>query len=1109
MRAGLRFTALAVAAFTSACDAPTPPATARQVMSRDELIGGPTALGEVGDFLLENDKIRVVIQGPGFSRGFGVYGGSLIDADLQRPTATGDAHGGRGRDLFGELFPIFFLQALVPKSVSVANDGLDGDPAKIRVSGTGGDFFTMTRTLNQVINNSHELPDAGIVGLLDTARPDGEAKLAYDLTYELPAGERYIKLTSIMRNISGGDLKMPEPTIGSLLTGFLGLSGGFQAPMGAVVLFGAGNKVFIPGRGYGVRFALEDAYTVGAEKGLGFPALPGLITNGLVTTSKTGVSYGFFALPDPQTPSYVASQLDADGKNRYAEAYGVEVGSDSMLIPFLASAFTGVFYGQAPSHLAPDQRFGQTTYFVVGDGDVASVMNTVYKLRGLDTETLAGEVIDETTAAPVEWASVLVYAGGQPVNHLFTDAQGRFKGQLPQGAYELRVESDPMLSEPVPITVGGDGAYARLTLPSPARIAVTVVDAQGRPLPAKVSVVGEYDAKFSGQELREFLFDVTAGQRWRHTDLEADQALEAGTRQYLEAFDFAELDGKVVLDVPPAAHYRVVVSRGPEYTIHRATLRPTVGEPAQLLAVLERVVDTKGYIAADFHIHADPSLDSDVGLHERVVSGLASGLELMTATDHNFITDYAPTIAKMGAEDWLSSLVGIELTTLEAGHFNGFPVKREAAEITKGSFEWANHPPTEVFKRLRAQGALGSEDFILQVNHARDTVLGYFEQFDLDPVSARPVPLPPASAFDFGNFVHPSGPAFLGPAGENLFSFDFDAMELFNGGIVGQLHHATLPARLEGLNIPEESRALLPTEPGTILCEDGDVAFPGVVDDWFNLLNLGHRYVGTGNSDSHETEDIGVPRTYLRMGTDDPAAVTPQGVVKAFREHAALVTNGPFVELFVDGKPIGSDVKTAAATVEVRVNIQAAPWVDVVRGTLYANGRVAQRFPITMTPSGGATRFSQTFAVDVPRDTWFVVEVEGDRNLFPVAPPLDIAPVALDDALASVGAALGFGASTLGDLEPGPLQVWRPFAITNPIWVDVGTAGFDAPGLVPRCCKGLALVEVESTDACWLAKQPTMASTFRRVLKPSFGIPRVRRDTTDVRVIFDHFRHGH
>ena len=90
MRADLRFTALAVAAFTSACDAPTPPATARQVMSRDELIGGPTALGEVGDFLLENDKIRVVIQGPGFSRGFGVYGGSLIDADLQRPTATGD-----------------------------------------------------------------------------------------------------------------------------------------------------------------------------------------------------------------------------------------------------------------------------------------------------------------------------------------------------------------------------------------------------------------------------------------------------------------------------------------------------------------------------------------------------------------------------------------------------------------------------------------------------------------------------------------------------------------------------------------------------------------------------------------------------------------------------------------------------------------------------------------------------------------------------------------------------------------------------------------------------------------------------------------------------------
>jgi hypothetical protein len=96
------------------------------VAAREELIGGPGALGEVGDYLLENDQVRIIIQNKGFSRGFGVYGGSLIDADLVRPTAEGGSNGGLGQDRFGELFPIFFLEALVPEEVTVLSDGPTG-----------------------------------------------------------------------------------------------------------------------------------------------------------------------------------------------------------------------------------------------------------------------------------------------------------------------------------------------------------------------------------------------------------------------------------------------------------------------------------------------------------------------------------------------------------------------------------------------------------------------------------------------------------------------------------------------------------------------------------------------------------------------------------------------------------------------------------------------------------------------------------------------------------------------------------------------------------------------------------------------------------------------
>jgi hypothetical protein len=113
----------------SACQEAGQKAQAKRVGSRTELIGGPSALGEVGDFLLENEHIRVVIQDKGFSRGFGIHGGSLIDIDRVRATEGGTSAGGRGRDQFGEMFPIAFLQALEPDAVEVLNDGADGTEA--------------------------------------------------------------------------------------------------------------------------------------------------------------------------------------------------------------------------------------------------------------------------------------------------------------------------------------------------------------------------------------------------------------------------------------------------------------------------------------------------------------------------------------------------------------------------------------------------------------------------------------------------------------------------------------------------------------------------------------------------------------------------------------------------------------------------------------------------------------------------------------------------------------------------------------------------------------------------------------------------------------------
>lgn len=1121
----------------SSCSDAEPKARARRVVSRTELIGGPSALAEVGDYLLENDKIRVVIQDKGFSRGFGVYGGGLIDADRVRPVAEAGQAGGHGRDQFGELFPVFFLQALVPEKVEVVADGSDGGPARVRVSGTGGDFLSMTRALNQAILNSHELPDKLPDFLANPLDDDRAPRLAYDVTYELAPGDRHVKIVTRMTNVSGEELRIPWGPIAPLLNSLLGKGDEFQVPMGFVLLFGAGNHVFAPGYGYDLRFSLEEAYQVEG------PALPGLLTPGLVSTSRNGISYGFFALPDETVEGFAAHRFDKDGANIYEKAYGIDVGEDTMLLPFMASAFTGAFYAQAPETLAAGESFAFTTYFVVGDGDAASVMNTVHRLRGTPTGELIGEVRDTLTTAPVEGASVVVYGpDGRPVNQFFTDASGHFRGHMPAGRYTARIEKDPMLSLPVPFeVVQGERTYVTLGAPTPARVAVQVTDETGTPLPARVTVVGTVEASYSGHPLRKWLFDLAAGQRWRTSDHVPDDPDDPRTRRFIEARAVTP-DGHALLEVQPGREYEVFVSRGPEYTVQRQVVKPVPGRTVHVAAILRRVVDTTGYIGADFHIHAGPSLDSDVALHDRVVTGAAEGLEYLVATDHNYVTDYRPYIERAGLERWVSSMVGIELTTLESGHFNGYPIRRDAGDVTRGSFEWSLRPPAEIFAELRARGAFGPDDTVVQVNHPRDSILGYFDQYELSPLDAT-LPLPPCPeelpagwtagedcvpvagrpGLDLGALLTPNGSAFADEHGRSRFSFAFDAIEVLNGGLPVQIHHERLSRRADVSGLDEKVRDALrrycvEQDPGRcaeppILCEDGDVAFPGVVDDWFNLLNLGHRYTAVANSDSHHDDDIGYPRTYVRVDRDDPATVGPLEVARAVRAHRAILTNGPFIELFVDGQPIGADVRSQSGEVEVRVKVAAAPWVDVRRGVLFANGDPIERFDVELVDG----RFEWTKTVRLPRDAWLVAEVEGDESLFPVVKPIDVAPLLLNDAFTSLAGAFNLGGGPLASLEPSRTAYWTALALTNPIWVDVDGGGFDPPGIRHTCeclrderdrCLdvGVVVKADPATDARadgLRAARPTLQRTFGR-------LPRLRGDLSDVRVIFEHFGgHAH
>src|SRR5262249_4633989 len=103
---------------------------AKQVENPGELVGGPVAMATVGDFLLQNDQIRVNILGPHDSPGPGVFGGSIVDVDLRRDRLGFE--GGQGHDRFAELFPVANLLVpnpdpnVMPAQVTVVKDGSDG-----------------------------------------------------------------------------------------------------------------------------------------------------------------------------------------------------------------------------------------------------------------------------------------------------------------------------------------------------------------------------------------------------------------------------------------------------------------------------------------------------------------------------------------------------------------------------------------------------------------------------------------------------------------------------------------------------------------------------------------------------------------------------------------------------------------------------------------------------------------------------------------------------------------------------------------------------------------------------------------------------------------------
>jgi hypothetical protein len=602
--------------------------------------------------------------------------------------------------------------------------------------------------------------------------------------------------------------------------------------------------------------------------------------------------------------------------------------------------------------LAPGARLEYRRSLLVSSEGMRGVSKLAFQLLGKQVGTVSGNV------HPVPRRAVVTaqLPDGKPLIQVETSPEGRFELTLPVGSYTIAAATAGGVDEETVHVTPRSSQNIELLASLAGRLRYTISDDSGHLMPGRLSLRGipptqnpDFGEAQRAEGMRNVVYSAT---------------------------------GEGTLELPPGK-YRVIVTRGFEYSIFEKQIEVDPSTGASLRAQLKHELDTPGWIAADFHVHAAPSFDSTIPLADRVISLAAEGVEFAVATDHNHVTDYAPALDQTGLTERLGATPGVEVTTGLWGHFIAFPY---APESPAPPFEGVD--PDFIFDAIRET----SPNSLIQINHPRLPPIAYFASLRVDPsVSAVGEAdvveheVERARARGAGGQVgmeSRAGAALLEPAPG--FSFDFDTLEVVNGFELGDAP-----------------------------------AIEKNIADWFALLNIGYRYTAVGNSDSHSLvhQWVGFPRTYVKVVTEDLSRLQAVEVTNALLYGRAQISNGIFLEIQANGGAgPGDELTLKDGRIELRIVARAARWVSISHAEIWVNGveRANSRAVRTLRAVPGASghRLQWLTGLTIARDAWLVVMAHGDVDL--------------------------------GERYPGAQG--KPFAISNPLFLDVdGDGVFRAP----------------------------------------------------------------
>lgn len=1037
------------------------PETPFTIHDEAELIGGPVATGKIGDILLSNDKIKVIIQKPIKNSFLNSFGGVIIDADRAR-------QGMSGEDNFGSVFPMFNIEWTVNYyDLKVISDGKDGGTKIVRALGIidAYDYLDLDfigavakSVANQEITYPNRFDDRGDPFNTYSDLKGFNKQITTD--YILEPGKNYVRVETTITNNGEEEIKMP---------------------VGIFVNNSGQNSLLIPGIGFTPSLLKQAAGNTGA---IIFPAFDG-----------TDVSYGIF---------YDHNQFEtkmADGKKIIPQTASITY-----------SSFTAIAWGEGMFKLLPLGKGGSPEinfsipagenkrlayYFVVGDGSGGSVLDSGIDALELNSHVISGKVTDKL-GKPVADATVAVQnssTGGTVITYR-TDSSGNFSGKLPYDndpnsqaigsgkykvmvnveGYQYKVYSSDKSSvtktsmagkcdpDVIDLTTGDKSVSCVLGESGVVKISSPVKEeGTGKMIPARLTVVGIDPTPNEVGDAGNF-----------YDTLVFRYPYNIAAVKYITAKGTLDLTGKTLFSLEPGI-YKFVISRGMEYSSFEKNVEIKDGETFDLgEVVLKRVNPTPGYVSADMHVHCINSPDSSINERLRVLTASAEGLDILQSTDHDFITDYSQPKASLEAEglippNTIQTSAGDEITPNHYGHIQAYPLIADDSDPDHGAVDWSDSDLDEVSPKpdygltvdqIIERVKENHPERIIQINHIMDMPTGMplasgwvtshhynvpmFSTYG-DPVEQR---MPAASSQSF--------PLPLGTSG--LFpTSDFDVLEIAIGM---HLHN-------------------------------NEILFRSALPTWFNMLNLGRLVTAVADSDSHTwiAAPIGIPRNFIAHSVDPSdqkgnshADINLTEYAQSIRDHRVVVSAGPFISIqakgsdgesatvgdTIVGRAIDLDIKVTSPswawfdTVDIFVNTDPIPVDDMtdqeMKGTAadpaqffkpYHMPRytyqpiksfsVASKTLSDWKDEGSLVTASLKYKLTVDEDSWVVVVAKGTKDatgfksLFPIVTEVLVDPKDKPEP---------FDVNDPSKFHSSPKVGASAWALTNPIFIDADGNGF-------------------------------------------------------------------